>query len=259
MKHHHHIKLLLLLLPTSKAWASYTLNLPLGVTPISQEIYHLHMLIFWCCVAIGIGVFGVMLYAIIWHRKSRGVTAAQFHDSTTVEIIWSVIPFFILVAMAVPATRVLIKMDDTTEADLTIKITGFMWRWHYDYLGKNLNFMSTLTTPYLQIKNRDVKGENYLLEVDNPLVVPINKKIRLLTTSNDVIHSWWVPQLGVKKDAIPGFINETWTQIQTPGTYRGQCAELCGANHGFMPIVVEAKTQQDYEAWLAHQQEKELL
>lgn len=250
------IFLLCLLLCTPLAFADYTLNMPLGVTPISQSIYHLHMLIFWICVAIGILVFSVMFYAIIHHRKSKGAVAAQFHESTVVELIWTLIPFIILVAMAVPATKVLIKMDDTKDADLSIKITGFMWRWQYDYLGENVSFMSNLKTPHLQIKNRDIKNKNYLLEVDNPVVVPINKKIRFLTTANDVIHSWWVPQLGIKKDAIPGFINETWAVIEKPGTYRGQCAELCGANHGFMPIVVVAKTQEDYETWLASQKEE---
>jgi cytochrome c oxidase subunit 2 len=235
------------------SFSDYTLNMTRGVTPMSQSVYDLHMLIFWICVGIGLGVFSVMFYAIIFHRKSLGHQAAHFHESTAIELIWTIIPFLILVAMAVPATRVLIKMDDTRDSDLTIKITGYMWRWGYDYLDENISFISSLKTPYLQIKNRDIKNINYLHEVDNPLVVPIHKKIRFLTTSNDVIHSWWVPALGFKRDAVPGFINEAWAIIETPGTYRGQCAELCGANHGFMPIVVIAKTESEYQEWLVAQ------
>lgn len=242
---------LLSLCPT--VWADYTLNMTKGVTSISRDIYDLHMTILWICVAIAIVVFGVMFYAIIYHRKSRGAVAAQFHESMVVEVIWTVIPFFILVAMAIPATAVLIKMDDTSDSDLTVKITGYMWRWQYEYLDHGVQFMSTLSTPAIQIQNREAKGENYLLEVDNPLVLPINKKIRFLTTANDVIHSWWVPDLAIKKDAIPGFINEAWAKIEVPGTYRGQCAELCGAKHGFMPIVVEAKTEEEFNAWLEKQ------
>lgn len=232
------------------AWADYALNMTRGVTHISQGIYHLHMMVFWICVAIGIGVFSVMFYAIIWHRKSRGVTAAHFHENTLVEIVWTIIPFFILIAMAVPASRLLIKMHDTADSDLSIKITGYQWRWEYEYLGKNVRFISTLATPQEQIKNQDMKGKHYLLEVDNPVVVPIGKKIRFLTTANDVVHSWWVPALGVKKDAIPGFINEAWAIIKEPGIYRGQCAELCGVNHGFMPIVLDARTDAEFQKWL---------
>ena len=237
---------------TKPAWADYTLNMTRGITEISQGIYHLHMIILWICIIIGCLVFGVMFYAIIWHRKSRGVTAANFHESTLVEIIWTIIPFFILVGMAIPATQLLIKMHDTTEdSELSIKITGYQWRWEYEYLGKGVRFVSKLATPQDQIKNQDIKGKYYLLEVDNPLVVPIGKRIRFLTTANDVVHSWWVPALGIKKDAIPGFINEAWTNIKEPGTFRGQCAELCGANHGFMPIVLEAKTEAEFDEWLA--------
>jgi len=234
----------------------YTVNMTQGVTAISHEIYTLHMTIFWICVAIGVVVFGTMFWAIIFHRKSRGAVAAHFHESTKVEIIWSIIPFFILIAMAYPASHLLIKMHDTRDSDLTIKVTGYMWRWHYTYLDHDVQFMSSLSTPYEQIINRDVKGEHYLREVDNHLVLPINKKIRILTTANDVIHSWWVPQLGIKKDAIPGFINEAWMIIDHPGIYRGQCAELCGARHGFMPIVVEAMNDADFSAWLATQKTK---
>jgi len=245
------ITLCLWITSTSLAWADYTVNMTRGITDISRGIYELHMIIFWICIIIGIMVFSVMFYAIIWHRKSRGVTAAHFHESTTVEIIWTIIPFFILVGMAIPATQLLIKMHDTTQdSDLSIKITGYQWRWEYEYLGKDIRFVSTLTTPQDQIKNKDIKGKYYLLEVDNPLVVPIGKRIRFLTTANDVVHSWWVPALGIKKDAIPGFINEAWTIINEPGTFRGQCAELCGANHGFMPIVLEAKTEAEFNEWL---------
>lgn len=236
----------------SPAWADYALNMTRGVTEISQGIHQLHMTIFWICVVIGIGVFGVMFYAIIYHRKSRGAVAAHFHENTLVELIWTIIPFAILVGMAIPATHLLIKMSDTeTDSALSIKITGHQWKWEYDYLGEGVRFISNLTTPQNQIKNRDIKNQYYLLQVDNHLVVPVGKKIRFLTTASDVIHSWWVPALGIKKDAIPGFINEAWARIEEPGIYRGQCAELCGANHGFMPIVVEAKTEAEFNAWLA--------
>lgn len=238
------------------AFADYTLNMHKGVTPVSARVYDLHMTILWICVVIGIIVYGIMLYAIVKHRKSKGYAAASFHESTTVEIIWSIIPFVILFAMAVPATKTLIYMDNVDESDITIKITGHRWYWQYDYIDDNFNFYSYLSTPEDQIKNLAPKGKYYLLEVDRPMVVPIDKKIRFLITSSDVLHSWWVPQLSVKKDAIPGFINEVWTKIEKPGTYRGQCAELCGTQHGFMPIVVEAKTQADYDLWLKSQKEK---
>lgn len=225
-----------------------------GVTHISHDIYRLHMTIFWICVIIGIIVFSVLFYAIIRHRKSRGVTAAHFHEHTLVEVVWSIIPFFILVGMAIPATQLLIKMHDTTEdSELSIKITGYQWKWEYEYLGSGIKFISALATTQDQIKNKDVKTKYYLLEVDKPLILPIGKKIRFLTTANDVVHSWWVPALGIKKDAIPGFINEAWARIENPGVYRGQCAELCGANHGFMPIVIEAKPAAEFEEWLANQ------
>lgn len=239
------------LLASSSAFAGTQYNMPVGVTQISREIHNLHMTIFWICTVIGIAVFSVMFWALLRHRASLGHKAASFHESTTVEIIWTIVPFIILIAMAIPATRVLIEMEDTTQSDITIKITGWQWKWHYDYLEDELSFFSNLSTPIEQITNKAPKGEHYLLEVDNALVLPINKKIRFITTSNDVNHAWWVPDLGVKKDAIPGFANEMWTKIETPGTYRGQCAELCGVNHGYMPIVVIAKTEEDYAAWLA--------
>jgi len=233
------------------AFAAFDLNMPAGVTPISKEVYSLHMLILWICVWIGIAVFSVMFYSIYYHRKSRGAVAAQFHESTTVEVIWTVVPMMILIAMAIPATKTLIAMEDTSNPDITITVTGYQWRWKYDYLDEGISFFSTLSTPQEQIYNAADKGEHYLLEVDNPLVVPVGKKLRILTTAADVLHSWWVPELGWKRDAIPGFINENWARIEEPGIYRGQCAELCGKDHAFMPIVVVAKTEEDYQQWVA--------
>nr|WP_237487030.1 cytochrome c oxidase subunit II [Vibrio hippocampi] len=221
-----------------------------GVTAISQEVYDLHMLIFYICCAIALIVFGIMFYSIFRHRKSKGAVAANFHESTKVEVIWTVIPIIILVAMAIPATKTLVAMEDTSKSDLTIKITGSQWKWHYAYFGEEVEFFSLLATSQKQIDGLEQKGAHYLLEVDNPLVVPIDKKIRFLMTSDDVIHSWWVPDFAVKKDTIPGFINEAWTKIDEPGVYRGQCAELCGKAHGFMPIVVHAMEQDDYQQWL---------
>ncbi|MBD3618538.1 MAG: cytochrome c oxidase subunit II [Chromatiales bacterium] len=235
------------------AFADWEVNMPRGVTEISNTVYDLHMLIFWICVVIGIVVFGAMFYSIVKHRKSRGVQAAQFHESTTVEILWTLVPFLILVGMAIPATKTLIAMEDTSNADMTIKVTGYQWKWHYDYMDEGIGFFSNLATPRAAIENRADKGEHYLLDVDNPIVVPINKKIRFLVTANDVIHAFWVPDLAMKKDAIPGFVNELWTRIDEPGVYRGQCAELCGKDHGFMPIVVVAMEENEYLDWVAEQ------
>lgn len=235
--------------------ADWQVNMTPGVTEVSRQVYDLHMIIFWICIAIGVVVFGIMFWSIIAHRKSLGVKPATFHESTTVEIIWTAVPFAILIGMAVPATSALIDAYDASESEVDIKITGYQWKWHYDYLEEGVGFFSNLSTPADEIYNRVDKTDHYLLEVDEPLVVPINKKIRFLVTANDVIHSWWVPAIAVKKDAIPGFVNEAWTIIPEPGIYRGQCAELCGKDHGFMPIVVEAKTQQDYDQWLAARQE----
>ncbi len=240
-----------LLLWSLAASAALDLNMPNGVTPLSQDIYSLHMTIFWICVIIGIGVFGVMFYSIYHHRKSRGAVPAHFHESTKAEIAWTVIPMLILIFMAVPATRTLIAIEDTSKPDLTIKVTGYQWKWHYDYLNDGISFFSTLSTPAEQIQNLAPKDPDYLLEVDNPMVVPIGKKIRILITAADVIHSWWVPMLGVKRDAIPGFINASWAVIDKPGVYRGQCSELCGKDHGFMPIVVKAVTEEEYQQWVA--------
>lgn len=232
------------------AFAMPTFNMSPGVTAISQEIYDLHMTIFTICVIIGIIVFGVMFYALYKHRKSRGHVASKFHENTKLEVFWAIVPLLILIVMAVPATKVLTRMTDSSKADINIKITGYQWKWKYEYLDEGISYFSNLSTPNNQIQNKVPKDEWYLLEVDKPLVVPINKKIRFLVTSNDVIHSWWVPALGIKRDAIPGFIHEAWTRIEKPGIYRGQCAELCGVNHGYMPIVVIATTQEEYDKWV---------
>lgn len=229
------------------------LNLTKGVTDISNQVYDLHMIIFYICCVIGVIVFGLMFWSIFHHRKSKGVKPANFHESTKVEILWTAIPFIILIAMAVPATKTLIAMEDTSEADVTVQVTGSQWKWHYKYFDHDLDFYSLLATPMDEIKNKISKSENYLLEVDRPLVIPVGKKVRFLITSDDVIHSWWVPEFAVKKDANPGFINEAWTKVNEPGIYRGQCAELCGKDHGFMPIVVIAKEQADFDAWMLDQ------
>ncbi|QBQ53730.1 cytochrome c oxidase subunit II [Nitrosococcus wardiae] len=233
--------------------AELAVNLTEGITPSSKEIYGLHMLIFWVCVGIGLLVYGVMAWSIYHHRKSKGVVASQFHENTTLEIVWTVIPFVILLSIAVPATSAMIRLYDASDSELTIKVTGYQWRWRYDYVDHGFGFMSNLSTPFDQIANKSPKGENYLLEVDNPLVLPINKKVRFVITADDVIHAWWVPALGFKQDAVPGFINEAWAVIEEPGTYRGQCTELCGRGHGYMPIVVEAKTQEEFDKWVSSQ------
>lgn len=243
--------LLCLMLLSSPVFAAYQLNLRPGVTTFSQGAFEIHQMVMWICVGIGIVVFGAMIYSIVNHRRSKHPEAATFHENTTIEIVWTIVPILILISMAIPATKVLLAMEDTSNSDMSIKVTGYQWKWHYDYLEDDVSFFSNLATPAEQIKNQQDKGDHYLLEVDNKVVIPINKKVRFLFTSNDVIHSWWVPAFGVKKDAIPGFINESWTYVEEPGIYRGQCAELCGANHGFMPIVVEAKTDEDYQAWVA--------
>ncbi|MGH8849921.1 MAG: cytochrome c oxidase subunit II [Casimicrobiaceae bacterium] len=231
-------------------------NLQPPVTPIAHEIFELHAIIFWICVVIFIVVFGVMFYSIYAHRKSKGHVAEQFHENTTVEIIWTVIPFIILVLMAWPATKTVLAMKDASAADLTIKITGSQWKWNYDYLNDGFGYFSELATPYAQIENRQKKGEHYLLEVDRPLVVPVNKKIRLLITSSDVIHAWYLPAAGVQQDAIPGFVRDDWMKFDKTGTYRGQCAKICGKEHGFMPIIVEVKSDPEYATWVAEQKKK---
>lgn len=242
---------LILLVFSQNVLANSQYNMRKGVTDISNNVYQLHMTIFLICCVIGVIVFAIMFWALIHHRKSKGAVPAQFHESTKVEILWTAIPFVILIVMAIPATKTLIAMEDASKADITIKITGSQWKWHYEYMGEDVEFYSMLATPQNEITNLADKNPNYLLEVDKPLVLPINQKVRFLMTSDDVIHSWWVPDFAVKKDANPGFINETWTNINEVGTYRGQCAELCGKDHGFMPVVVEAKTEEDFKMWLA--------
>lgn len=243
----------LLLLASNAVFADWQLNLTPGVTPVSHDIYDLHMTIFWICVVIGLGVFGVMFYSIIHHRKSKGAKPAQFHEHLWLEISWSIIPLLILIAMAVPATKVLIHLNDQSEPDLTVKITGHQWKWEYTYMDQGIHFFSNLTTPYAQIHNLAPKDASYLKSVDHPMVVPIHKKIRFLITSGDVIHTWFVPDLGVQRDAVPGFMNESWTRINRAGTYYGQCDKLCGINHAYMPIVVVAMSEKDFANWVAVQ------
>ncbi len=250
--------LTLMVLGLGSAHADYTLDLMRGVTKISNDVYDLHILILWICIFIGIAVFGTMFYSIYYHRKSVGHKAEQFHENTTVEIIWTIIPTVILVSMAIPATKLMIEMDEVQESEMSIKVTGWQWKWEYEYLDNGVHFFSSLdeeSNAARQVGSgidpRTVP--HYLLNVDKPLVVPVNTKIRFLFTAADVLHSWWVPDLGWKKDTVPGFINEAWTDIKKPGTYRGQCAELCGKDHGFMPIVVVAKEKADYEAWVVEQ------
>jgi cytochrome c oxidase subunit 2 len=230
--------------------ADYAYNLQTPASQVAQDVFDLHNLIMLVCLGIFVVVFGAMFYSLLKHRKSLGHKAANFHENTTVEIIWTVIPFVILVGMAYPAARVVIDMKDTTNPDMTVKITGFQWKWSYDYLNDDISFYSNLSTPREQIVGTAEKGEHYLLEVDEPMVVPVGKRVRLLITANDVIHSWWVPALSVKQDAIPGFIRDSWFKADRIGTYRGQCAELCGKDHGFMPIVVEVVSEEDYKAWV---------
>ena len=238
-----------------QAQAAWDVNMRSGATDVSRSVFDLHMTIFWICVVIGVLVFGVMIYSMIAHRRSKRQQSANFHENTRVEVLWTVIPLLILVGMAIPATRTLIHIYDSSESDVDVQITGYQWKWHYKYLGQDVEFFSNLTTPRSQINNHEAKGEHYLLEVDEPLVVPVGTKVRFLITAADVIHSWWVPALAVKKDAIPGFINESWTRIEEPGIYRGQCTELCGKDHGFMPVVVEAKSKEDFAVWLAERKE----
>ena len=251
--------LVLISLLSSSVWAESQLNLTQGVTAISREVYDLHMLVLYICTVIGLIVFGVMFWSIAFHRKSKGAKPADFHESTKVEVLWTAIPIVILIAMAIPATQTLIAMEDNSNSDVTIQVTGSQWKWHYKYFDQDIEFYSVLSTPREQYENQhattDDKSENYLLEVDKHLVIPANKKVRFLITSDDVIHSWWVPAFAVKQDANPGFINEAWTKVDEPGIYRGQCAELCGKDHGFMPIVVEVKSAEDYAIWLNEQQQ----
>jgi cytochrome c oxidase subunit II len=237
-------------------WAKadhWQMNMYKGVTPLSQDMYDLHMVAIVICAIIGIIVFGVMIYALLHHRKSKQHKPASFHDNTRLEIVWTIIPFLILFGLAIPATKVLIRLEDSAESDVTIKVVGHQWKWQYQYLDQGISYFSNLSTPYAQIENKEPKGEWYLLEVDREVVVPVHRKIRFLVTSNDVIHSWWVPELGVKRDAIPGFMHEAWARIEKPGVYRGQCAELCGINHAYMPIVVRAVSDEEFKDWVGKQ------
>jgi len=241
------------------ASAAYELNMQAPASKVAQDVYDLHVLMMWIIVVIFVGVFAVMFYSVFAHRKSKGHQAAQFHENATVELVWTIIPLIILILMAWPATKVLLSLRDTSNPDLTIKVTGYQWKWGYDYLrgeGEGIRFVSALATPRDQIQGTAPKGENYLLEVDNPVVVPVDKKIRILTTGNDVIHSWWVPALGIKQDAIPGFVRDTWFKADRLGTFRGQCTELCGKDHGFMPVVVEVVSADKYSAWVGEQKKK---
>jgi cytochrome c oxidase subunit 2 len=238
------------------AHAARDYNLQTPITSIAKQQYDLHMFIFWICAVIFVGVFGVMFYSLYKHRKSVGHQAEQFHENTVVEIVWTVIPFLILLFMAYPATKTILAMKDTSASELTIKVTGYQWKWNYDYLQDGFGYYSSLSTPVAQIENREPKGEHYLLEVDNPMVVPVDTKVRVLITAGDVLHAWWVPALGVKQDAIPGFVRDSWFRAEQIGIYRGQCAELCGKEHGFMPIVVEVKSKADYAKWAAEQKQK---
>ena len=240
------------------AFAELKLNLTEGVTSISQQAYDLHMLVLWIVTIVGIAVFAVIIYSLIYHRKSKGAVAAQFHESTTVEVIWTIVPLVVLVLIAIPATKTLLYIEDASNPDITIKVTGWQWKWQYEYLDEGINFFSNLDAKSNEARQRnsgvDVRTvEHYLLDVDNPIVIPVGKKVRFLATANDVIHSWWVPALGMKRDAIPGYINEFWTRVDEPGVYRGQCAELCGKDHGFMPIVVNAVSESEYQSWVQGQ------
>ena len=235
--------------------ADWALNLTRGVTPTSNKVYDLHMLILWIVTIIGIGVFAVLFWAVFHHRKSKGAVAAQFHHSTMAEIIWTIIPILILVVMAIPATKTLVFMEGTGNSDMTIKVTGYQWKWKYDYIDEDLSFFSAMSEDSNEASQLGsgidpASTDHYLRNVDNPIVLPVNKKIRILTTAHDVIHAWWVPALGWKRDAIPGFINDNWTIIEKPGIYRGQCAELCGKGHGYMPIVLKAVPEDEYKSWV---------
>ena len=243
----------LLFMAFSNATFAADMDLRPGVTDMSQRIQSLHHTSLIICTVIGVVVFGLMFYSMYAHRRSKNPKPADFHESTAVEVLWTLIPALILIGLAVPATRTLIEIEDNSDADLTVLITGSQWKWHYQYLESNIGFYSNLTTSQEQRDNLEPKGVNYLLEVDNVLVLPTNKKVRFLTTSDDVIHSWWIPDFAVKQDAVPGFINEAWTRVDEPGLFRGQCAEFCGKDHAFMPIVVEVQAEADFDQWLEDQ------
>ena len=234
----------------------FALNMTRGITDISNEVFELHMLIFWICVAIGVLVFGVMFYSMYAHTRKKNPVPATFDDNHKLEIAWTIIPFLILIAMAIPASKTLIKMYDDTAGDINIQVTGYQWKWQYRYLEDDVSFFSNLATDWDEINNLVPKGENYLQEVDEMVVIPAGKKVRFLITANDVIHSWWMPAFAIKQDAIPGFVNTAWTKVDVPGIYRGKCTELCGKNHGFMPIVVKVVEQDEYEEWVGIKKEE---
>ena len=231
--------------------AARQLNMPQGVTEVSQAAYDIHMIMMWICTVIGVGVFGFMFYVMYAHRKSRGAVAENFHENLTVELLWTIVPTIILIVMAVPATTALMKVYDTQNPDIDIKVTGYQWKWQYEYIGEDVKFMSELSTPLDEVYGRAPKGEHYLREVTQPLVIPVGKKVRFLITGNDVIHSLWVPDFGVKRDAVPGLFTSAWARTDKPGIYVGECTELCGMGHAFMPVVVEVKEEADYNEWLA--------
>lgn len=254
--------MMLLSLMSLPIWASYDVNIPQPASPIAQQIYGLHMYILWVCATIFVVVFGLMFYSIFKFRKSNGAKPdVNFHESTLIEIIWTIIPFIILIAMAVPATKTILEMKDTSSPDMTVKVTGFQWGWRYDYSADDFGFYSNLSTPWNQIGQpgtgpTEKQGDDYLLEVDNPLVVPVGKRVRLLVTSNDVIHGWYVPQLGINQYGIPGFIKDVWFKADMVGTFKGQCSQICGKLHGYMPIAVVVKSEADYAKWVTESKTK---
>ncbi len=252
------LTVLLGLVLAGTASADWALNMPEGVTDLSQATYDIHMLMFWVCVAIGVVVFGAMIYSLFAHRKSKGHQPADFSHSTSAEVIWTVIPVVILLALAVPAAKLMMELEDDRGSELSIVVTAYQWKWHYDYQDQDVEFYSSLARPSLEARPLGAEVDpfgvdSYLLDVDNPLVVPVDTKVRLMITSNDVLHAWYVPELAIKKDAIPGLVNTTWFRANEVGTYRGQCAELCGKDHGYMPIVVEVVEQDEYLAWVETQ------
>jgi len=261
LKHLRALAALAATLPVSlAALATYDVDIMPPVTPTSHESYNLHWGIMYVCIVIFIIVFGAMFWSIFKHRKSAGAKAAQFHENTTIEVIWTIVPFVVLIGMAYPATKTMLEMKDSSGSDMTVKVTAYQWRWEYDYQQEGVRFFSNLSTPRDQIDDYDgpgaPKNDNYLLEVDHPMVVPAGKKVRLLITSNDVIHGWYVPQLGVNQYGIPGFIKDVWFLAEKPGIYRGQCSQICGKEHGFMPIVVDVRTPEAYAAWVKDQKAK---
>ncbi|HWU85118.1 MAG TPA: cytochrome c oxidase subunit II [Rhodocyclaceae bacterium] len=246
-------------LSSGNAWADWQLNMHVPVTEAGRRAYELHNDISLVCLAIFALVFGILAYSLVKHRKSKGHQAAEFHEHLGIEIAWTIVPVIILVLIAIPATKTLVEMKDTSEPELTVKVTGYQWKWGYDYLkgeGEGIKFLSVMTTPLDQIHNKADKTDSYMMTVDNPLVVPVNTKVRILTTANDVIHSWAVPAFAVKQDAVPGFIRDTWFKADKEGTYNGQCSELCGKDHGYMPIVVKVVSAGEYSNWVAEQKKK---